>query len=228
MESFELLQSPGPLVARIHDRHYLIDNGLPSTLAQRPLLIDGRRIEASSEELGLTTAMFSELLGIPLDGVLGADVSTEFVIKLRPAEHRVDFDRYSGALPIRIEVDTIGGLPLFHQTVNGQLLRAAMGLGFALSYAGERLLQDFDAVGEATDIFANGVIETVPTYRVPVTFDSGVVEMTFGAAPPVLAQAMELANIQAVIGSEMLRHFDMDMVLAQGELLLDPRPDSVH
>ena len=83
-------------------------------------------------------------------------------------------------------------------------------------------------IGQARDIFANGAIETVQVYRVPVTFDSGIVDMHFGAAPAVLAQAMELANIEAVIGSEVLQHFDMDMVLGEGEILLDPLSNPLH
>ena len=228
MESFELLRTSGPVVARIHNRQYLLDNSMPATLAQRPLLIDGQRIEASDEQLGLNTAMFSRLLAMPLDGVLGADVSGEFAIKLRPQEGRVIFDKYSGDLPIRVQVESIGGVPLFHQTVNGKLLKAALSLGSSLSYLAPHMLEDFEAIGVERDIFSGGAIETVEVYRVPVSFDNGIVDMRFGAAPAVLAQAMELANIQAVIGSEVLDHYDMDMVIADGEILLDPQQPSIH
>mgnify|MGYP001813882415 CR=1 FL=1 len=222
MQAFDYFPINGHGVAHINGRKFLIDPGLPYTIAQRPMLIDGRRIEVESRVNGLTAEDFSDRVGIDLDGVLGANLGSEFVINILPQERSIVFDQHLSAFPINVETDNIGGVATVWMSVAGQRVRGALDLGSSLSLIRADRVETFEPVGRDTAVVSfMGAVE-VDVYHLPVMLENEVMHLRFGAMPAEYAEWLEMANVQAVLGHELLQHYAVSLAIEEGLVSLDP------
>ena len=74
-EQFAYANINGYPLADIHGRSFLVDTSMPFTLAARPLVLGGQKIDVAPEVLGLNLERIRNAVHVPLDGVLGANVT---------------------------------------------------------------------------------------------------------------------------------------------------------
>ena len=62
----------------------------------------------------------------------------------------------------------------------------------------------------------------VDVYTLPLMIGQRAIHMRFGVMPVGMAESLELANVQATLGSELLEHFALSLAMEEGVLSLDP------
>ncbi|MEH6580760.1 MAG: hypothetical protein V7754_02410 [Halioglobus sp.] len=215
-------------IADIRGRKFLIDTSLPFTLADRPLSLEGARFEVAQEVMGLTTAQVADVAGLELDGVLGANVTDQFVMRIEPEQRKLVLDQYLDAFPVEIEIENLGGQTIMHQTIGGKHMKAFLSLGSHLSYVCASEVEGLEPVGRERDVLAMiGEIET-EVYELPVAIGQTIHHFKFGVIPPAMQSFIDMANVQAAIGSELLQHYAISLAVHEGLLMLDPIKKPLH
>ena len=224
--SFNLVN--GYPVANIRGRNFLIDTSLPFTVADRPMLIQGDRFEVAPEVMGLSASQMSAAVGFELDGILGANVIDNFVMKIQPNENTLVLDHYLDAFPLEIDIDNLGGMAIMNQTIAGKRQKAFLALGMHLSYVKAEMVEGMEPLGYERDVIGViGEFET-PVYQLPVAIDRKVHNFKFGVIPPQIQDFIEMANVTAAIGSELLQHYAVSLSMDDGVLMLDPLETQIH
>ena len=132
MQQYSCSLINGYPIANIRGRNFLVDTGLPFTVADRPMLIEGKRFEVAPEVMGITARQMSSSIGFPVDGILGANVTDEFVLTIKPLQHKLGFDQYLDAFPVKMEIENLGGTAIMKQTIAGKRIKAFLNLGTRL------------------------------------------------------------------------------------------------
>ncbi|MEH6570952.1 MAG: hypothetical protein V7709_17860 [Halioglobus sp.] len=218
----------GHRVANIRGRKFLIDTSMPFTVADRPMLIGGDRFEVAPEVMGLNTAQISKVVGLELDGILGANVIDNYVMKILPAENTLVLDHYLDAFPLEIDIDNLGGMVIMNQTIAGIRQKAFLALGMRLSYVNAAMVEGLEPIGYERDVVGMiGEFET-PVYQLPVAIDRKIHNFKFGVVPTQIQDFIEMANVTAAIGSELLQHYAVSLSINDGVLMLDPLETQIH
>lgn len=222
MQQYAYRTVNGYPIANIRGRQYLLDTGTPFTVGSQPLVIDGELIEVRREVLGITSDKMSEFVGCRLDGILGANLTDRFVVRIDPVAESLVLDQYLDTASIEIEVINLGGLPSVRQTVAGRQIRAFLFLGSHLSWVSADTVADREPVAYDREYFSfTGEIHT-PVYHLPVLIGRQRHDMRFGVMPPEIQAMVDMANVSALIGSELLDHYRLSLSMQEELLLLDP------
>ena len=215
-------------IANIRGRNFLIDTALPFTVSDHPILIEGKRFEVAPEVMGITASQISSTAGFPLDGILGANVTEKFVLKIQPHQHKLVFDQYLDALPLEIEIENLGGTAIMNQTIAGKRVKAFLTLGTRLSYVNPDMVEGLEPIGRERDVLGMiGEIET-EVYSLPIAIGQRSHHLRFAVIPMQLRDFIERANVTAYIGSELLQHYALTLAMDEGVLMLDPLQPQIH
>jgi hypothetical protein len=156
-----------------------------------------------------------------VDGILGANVTDEFVLKIQPLQRRLVFDDNLDAFPVVIEVENLGGTAIMRQTIAGKSVKAFLTLGTRLSYVSPAMVEGLEPIGHERDVLGMvGEFET-DVYELPVTIGQDIRSFSFGVIPPQMQHFVDMANVQASIGSELLQHYALTLSMDEGVLMLD-------
>ena len=210
------------VVAHVRGRKFLIEPSLPRSIATRPLLLDGKRIEVEQTVNGLSVEDFNSQLGVELDGVLGANLSSEFVINILPRERAIVLDQALTDFPINVDIDNLDGEALMHVSIGGKRMRARLDLGCSLSLIRSDLVESYKPSGRETVMFRFLGPRDVDVYMLPLIIGQRTIHMRFGVMPAETAESLQLPNVQATLGSELLEHFALSLAMEEGVLSLDP------
>ena len=218
MLSYDYIPVNGHVVAKIRGRNFLVDMGIPNTIAHRPLLLDGQKLEVTNQSHGLKLDDFNRLVGIELDGVLGSHLSNDYVISLLPDEKNLVLDKYQQDFPINIEVENLCGMPYMHQSIGNKRIRGLVAVGTAISWIQPELAEGFERTGRHRELFGYIGEREVDVCTLPVMVDKHSVSLNFGVMPPEVANWLKLANVDAVLGAELLEHYAISVALEEGTL----------
>jgi hypothetical protein len=228
MQQYSYNMINGYPIANIRGRNFLIDTALPFTVSDRPVLIEGERFEVAPEVMGLTTSCISATAGFRLDGILGANVTGNFVLKIQPQQHKLVFDRYLDDFPLEIEVENLGGTAIMNQTIAGKRVKAFLTLGTRFSYVNPDMVEGLEPIGREHDVLGMvGEIEA-DVYSLPVAIGQQSHDLKFAVIPVQLRDFIERANVTALIGSELLEHYAVSLSMDEGLLMLDPLHQQLH
>ena len=222
MQQYSCSLINGYPIANIRGRNFLIDTGLPFTVADRPMLIEGKRFEVAREVMGVTASQISSSIGFRVDGILGANVTEQFVLKIKPLQQKLVFDSCLDEFPVEMEIDNLGGTAVMSQTIAGQKLKAFLNLGTRLSYVNPTMVEGLEPIGHESDVLAMvGEFET-DVYELPIAIGQDIHSFSFGVIPAQMQHFVDMANVQASIGSELLQHYALTLSMDEGVLMLDP------
>ncbi|MEP4149276.1 MAG: hypothetical protein ABJL54_18800 [Halioglobus sp.] len=222
MQQYSCSLINGYPIANIRGRNFLVDTGLPFTVADRPMLIEGKRFEVAPEVMGITARQMSSSIGFPVDGILGANVTDEFVLTIKPLQHQLGFDQYLDAFPVKMEIENLGGTAIMKQTIAGKRIKAFLNLGTRLSYISPAMIEGLEPIGLQSDVLGMvGEIET-EVYELPISIGRDTHSFHFGVIPTSIQHMADMANVQASIGCELLQHYALALSMDEGMLMLDP------
>jgi hypothetical protein len=157
---------------------------------------------------------WGELLGEPIDGLLGCDLLAGRILDLDCPGDRafVTSGDTSPETPcwlanaIALSFSTTRGVPVAQLSVNRQQASTAIDTGAAVCFATPSLLADTPVVGRHQDFHPyTGRFES-DLHLLSIDFGDGAspVDVAAGSAPPALAPFLAELGLQATLGGDLL------------------------
>lgn len=220
MQAYRYIPVNGHPVAQIDGHSFLLDAGLPASLGDSPVLVGGEYLDVEPRVQGLTVSDIEPSVGVGLDGVLGANLFERFAVRIDPLRSTLDLNGSLDDLPTQLEVDNLGGVAVLKVGVSGHSVQAMLGLGLSNTLVSHRLVARRERAGVKREVFGHIGAHEMPLYWLPVALGGRVVHLRCGVMPPALEGFLALANVEAVLGYDLLRHYAMALDMRKGRLAL--------
>ena len=219
---YPLTPHEGHLLITVDGRRYLLDTGSPWSLGCGAVHLAGREFALQATDLeGQSWGSVAELVGTPLDGLIGMDILVEFDLEI--AMQALSFTvsptllNLSGGLPLQ----SLQGVPLLECEIAGRPANLVLDTGAPLSYVGDEYTVGASALGEVADFHPRVGRFRVPTFSVPVRVGTCAMTLRAGSLPTLLQSALELAGADGILGTEALAHGVVRLSSRQGLLRLE-------
>lgn len=201
----------GHLILRHDAQVLLLDTGSPVSVGPGPSWrFLGRDFPVQSRYNEMTTEELSEMLGTPIDVLLGADVLGQFRVTIDTETSRVAFGDDEWLAGARVlPLHTVGGLPVVDVTLAGRSRRILLHTGATVSCLASGDTGPYPCVGTARDFYP-GLGEFATELRVvPISFGSHTDELECGSMPPALERALFMVGVHGLLGTNLLRSFKL-------------------
>jgi len=198
----------GHLVAEAGGR-FLLDTGSPMSFARTGEVVwAGRDHEVATNLLGLDSPELSDLVGTPLDGLLGGDVLGESPFTVDLERGTCFFDETpTDRDGIELQLRLVLGVPFASLEFDGLPTATCIDTGAKLSYLERGRLAGTEVVGEADDFYPGlGAFRTA-IHEVPVRIAASMLTLRIGELPDALAVQLSMLGLAAILGTEILDHF---------------------
>jgi len=208
MYRYPLNFSEEHLFVELESGKWLYDTGAPNSFSnERTLLFADREFVLEDNYMGLTTQHLSGYVGMPCQGLLGADVLTRFdhVIDLSNAELNVS----SGELPYQgkcIHTSDFMGIPIVPVQIGGNRFRMFFDTGAKISYFQHALIESFPFAGEMTDFYPGFGSFQTEVHQLEIVLGNEHIGLQCGKLPGVLESALSLAGVDGILGNEILKN----------------------
>jgi hypothetical protein len=212
----------GHLIVNIGGRTCVLDTGSALSIGFYPITINGREFEVHESYLDVTCAYLSREIGITIEGLIGADIISEFTLGIYPNEQMMQFDDAPAQGAIVIPIQNFMGVPIIRFGHNGSVLSAFFDTGAPLSYLLPDALQGLEPEGEQEDFYPLVGNFLTPVYRLPVNIGGETFPLRFGRLPDELMPTLEAGGVKAILGTDLLKHFGMCLSVRDQVLKLDP------
>jgi Ca-activated chloride channel family protein len=199
------------VVADIDGRSFLIETGVPTSFGNvDALTLANRSYALASDFNGLRAADYATAVGAHLDGLLGADVLSNFRFELDMRDRRFRILPQSILLRgERIPVDMSRGIPTVKVLIDGTEYLFQLNTSAKLSYlrlnvaahitGGERI------VGNEADAIAGFPPFETDLFILRVGIHHARPKLRFGKLPQSMEEQVLHSQIAGVLGSELLR-----------------------
>ncbi len=211
----------GHIVINVEGRPCLLDTGAQCSVGYDPIRIAGRSFEVEPCYMGITTSYLSEHIGVPIEGMIGSDIISEFNLSVYATERMVQFNRLPPVGDIVIPLQDCFGIPVVNVLVNGRVRRMYIDTGAPTSLIMPEALAGVEPIGRHEDFYPLMGNFLTPIYALDVVFGNQCHILRFGEVPEELRPCMEAGNVQGMIGSELLRHFGMNLSMRDKVLRLE-------
>ena len=214
IEVFDVSREHGMPIVAVAGARLILDTGSPVSFARTgSITLGGCEYQVPVDGWAGSPDSLTELLGEPVDGLLGYDLLAGRILDLNcPAgrAHVISRDT-SPATPcwlanaIPLSFSTTMGVPVAQISINGQQASAAVDTGAAVCFVAPSLIGDAAAIGRHRDFHpAIGWFET-DLHLVSIGLGSGMpFEVRAAAAPPALEPLLAGLGLQAILGGELL------------------------
>ncbi|RCK75922.1 MAG: hypothetical protein IGBAC_1197 [Ignavibacteriae bacterium] len=216
------------LIVLIDGKRMLIDTGSHISLS------DGSSLSILEENYtfpesfcGISLDQLSEFIGTKINILLGGDVLTKINFYVRWENKLIHFSKkpfnHNG---ICIPLHFYKNVPVVDLNVNQQNLRLFLDTGAKISYFGPDIVYNFEPLGSIKDFYPTiGNFET-KIYHLPVIIDEKEFLVTCGILPEFLRNALQLVNIQGLLGNDIFKYFDLCYNFTTNLLILMKRNNS--
>ena len=237
IEEFDVSMEHGIPVVAMAGARLILDTGSPVSFARTgSITLGGCEHQVPVDCWAGGPDSLSELLGAPVDGLLGCDLLAGRILDLDcPAgrAHVISRDT-SPATPcwlanaIALSFSTTKGVPVAQLSVNGQQVAAAIGTGAAVCFAAPSLFAATPIIGRHHNFHAAiGPFET-DLHLVSIGLAGGAspVDVAVAAAPSALAPLLARLELQAILGGDLLMGSEtlFDFRAESGVVLLSSPP----
>lgn len=208
---YSVVMLGGHLILRHDAQVLLLDTGSPVSVGPGPAYrFLGRDFPVEPRYNEMTTEELSEMLGTPIDVLLGADVLGQFRVTIDTETSRVAFGDDEWLAGARVlPLHTVGGLPVVDVTLAGRSRRMLLHTGATVSCLASSDTGPYPCVGTARDFYP-GLGEFATDLRiVPITLGNHTDELECGSMPPVLERALFMVGVHGLLGTNLLRAFKL-------------------
>jgi hypothetical protein len=211
----------GHIVVNIAGRACVLDTGSPFSLGCYPITIAGREFPVHENYLDVTCEYLSREIGMTVEGLIGADIVSEFTLGIYPNEQMVQFQTTPAFGNIVLPIDNHLGVPIIKLEVNGKIISAFFDTGAPMSYLLPGALEGLQAECTQEDFYPLVGNFLTPVYRLPYSIGGEAGEMRFGRLPDELRGMLEGADVQGIIGTELLKRFGLSLSIRERVLKLE-------
>ena len=212
METINIIKERGHILLPIGNKRAVLDTGSPQSMAPEPFEFLGVRRNVPTNIGGVTPQIMSEVAGFPIDIIIGCDILSKHTVRLRWRDGYMDIgeDIPDGDVPSPME--TFKNLPVFPLSLQGNRTKAFFDTGAHLSYIDPERVAGMPPSGQRDDFSPYIGQFTTDIYTVPTSLDHTPLDIEYGIMPDTLKQmfgwVFAATNASAVIGTQMLEHFD--------------------
>jgi hypothetical protein len=211
----------GHIIVNLDGRLCVLDTGSALSIGAYPITIKGREFDVHDSYLDVTCDYLSQEIGTDVEGLIGADIISQFTLGIYPDEHRVQFDERPAEGAIVVPIGNFMGVPIVKFACNAKVLPAFFDTGAPLSYLLAEELQGLQPEGVQEEFYPLIGNFLTPVYHLPIKVGGECHTLRFGCLPEELRPMLEAGGVKAILGTELLKHFGMCLSVRDQVLKLD-------
>lgn len=218
------------LFVTIDNNDWLLDTGAPSSFGDvEQLILDNVNFTIDKEFLDLTATSLTGLIGNKMCGLIGADILNKFYFSIDVSDHYIEVSKNKIMLDGNtIEMTNFMGIPIIPVTVNGKTRQMFFDTGSQISYFQDKSVESFPHIGQMNDFFPGyGQFET-DIYSVKTIIGDTTFILNYGRLPEALGMTLEIANVDGIIGNEILKNMTVAYHPKQCQLILNALDSIPH
>jgi hypothetical protein len=214
------------VVADIDGRSFLIETGVPTSFGNvDALTLANRSYELASDFNGLRAADYATAVGAHLDGLLGADVLSNFRFELDMRDRRFRILPQSILLRgERIPVNMTLGTPSVKVLIEGKEYFFQVNTSAKISYLRRELALSVPGceriVGNEADAIAGFAPFETELFILRVGIHHARPKLRFGKLPQAVEEKLLPSDIAGILGSELLREERLAFALHEACLFI--------
>jgi hypothetical protein len=211
MKQFQLEIFKGHPIIIEGAHRILIDTGAPSTIHRSgEIQFCGDDYDCTMNYMGLKISNISELLGMEITTLLGADILSEYKILFDYANKAVTFSKENlNFVGKTLDITVFMGIPILQMSVNNQELKFFLDTGARLSFLSSDITRNYKCVGTEEDFYPGvGPFQT-ECFEVPTVFDGQPHLFKFGNLPDLLQMTLMLGGTHGIVGYDFFRQYQV-------------------
>ena len=211
MKQFQLEIFKGHPIIMEGEHRILIDTGAPSTIHQSSeIQFCGDDYDCAVNYMGLKISNISELLGMEITTLLGADILSEYKILFDYANKAVTFSKENlNFVGKALDITVFMGISNLQMSVNNQELKFFLDTGARLSFLSSDITRDYKCVGTEEDFYPGvGPFQT-DCFEVPTVFDGQLHLFKFGNLPDLLQMTLMLGGTHGIVGYDFFSQYQV-------------------
>lgn len=210
----------GHAIIRTQNEVILIDTGAPASLhAGGQFTFEETVHRCSTNMMAVTVGTISELLGMEITALMGADVLAKYQVVLDYRNLQAEFS----AQPIEFEgpavaLESFMGIPVIRLSISGNSHRFFLDTGAQYSYFSGELITAFPPAGEAEDFYPGVGRFQINCHDVQVSIGNAPFTARCGNPPPLVQQMLTMGNCKGIIGADLFNNFRVLLNLGGREM----------
>ena len=203
--TYPLLFEKRHIFAKTNEAVWLIDTGSPASFGNvESLVFCNKQFAIKKNYHSFTADEVSKYIGVPCDGVIGADVLNRFdiVFNLSMKTLVTSADELT-VMGQSVRVDEVMGIPILPVQIADKEYRMIFDTGAQISYFQSDTITQFPSAGIFEDFhFTIGNYRT-ETFSVPITFCGLNFTIRCGSLPNTIDATLKAASTQGIVGNEV-------------------------
>jgi hypothetical protein len=220
MKQFQITLFKGHPIIKDGENTILIDTGAPSTIHDSSVLtFCSENYNCSTNYMGLTVSKLSDLLGMKITTLLGADILSEYKILFDYKNEEVEFNKQE--IPFdgyETSISNFMGIPVVQLSIDNQKLKFFLDTGAKLSYLSKSITSKHVSIGTDEDFYPGvGKFET-ECFEISTSFETKNFIVKYGNLPPLLQMTLMLGGTDGIIGFDFFNNFKVFLDLKNNRL----------
>lgn len=220
MKQYKIQLYKGHPIINDGENIILIDTGAPSTIhSSDSLNFCSDSFGCSTNYMGLTVSKISDMLGIEITTLLGADILSDYKILLDYQNQIIEFSKQEIDIAgTQMDISNFMGIPIIKMTVDNQELKFFLDTGAKLSYLSDSLTSKYKSVGTDEDFYPGvGKFQT-ECFEIPTVFGGKEFVVKYGNLPTLLQMTLMLGGTDGIIGFDFFNTFKVVLDLKNNRL----------
>jgi hypothetical protein len=220
MKQFQIKLFKGHPIIKDGDNIILIDTGAPSTIhTSDSLTFCSANYSCSTNYMGLTVSKISDMLGIGITTLLGADILLDFKILFDYKNEVIEFNKQEITFEgTETAISNFMGIPIIELYVANQKLKFFLDTGAKLSYLSDSITSNYKSIGIDEDFYPGvGKFET-ECFEISTSFGGNSFIVKYGNLPALLQMTLMMGRTDGIIGFDFFNNFKVVLDLKNNKL----------
>lgn len=199
------------IILQFEEQVILIDTGAPSTIHRsNKLTFLGIDYVVTSNYMGLTIQSISDLLGMEITTLMGADILSKYCVQIDYNNCQIAFSNDSIAMEgEEIIMETFMGIPVLQIKVGESCSKMFLDTGAKLSYLNQAQTVGLEHVGQEQDFYPGLGNFNTDCYQTVAHVGKSSFNVKFGVLPTLLQTTLMMAGTQGILGSDFFTAFNV-------------------
>ena len=220
MKSFNLEIFKGHAIIRDADNIILVDTGAPSTVNETTSFsFFNKEYNTITNYMGLIVENLSELLGMKITTLLGADILCEYKIvfdyknsQILFSEDEIDFEGEE------VLLNSFMGIPIITLMIENKPINCFLDTGAQLSYLPSTITASYQSSGTKEDFYPGLGRFNTNCFQINTAIGKESFEVNYGNLPEILQMTLMMADTQGIIGFDFFNKFRVKLDLSNNIL----------
>lgn len=220
MKQFQIQLYKGHPIINDGENRILIDTGAPSTIhSSNNLNFCSDNFVCSTNYMGLTVSIISDMLGTEIKTLLGADILSDYKILLDYQNQVIKFSKQEIKIDgTQVDISNFMGIPIIKMTVDNQELKFFLDTGAKLSYLSDSLTSNYESIGTDEDFYPGVGRFQTECFEIPTVFGNTEFVVKYGNLPTLLQMTLMLGGTDGIIGYDFFNNFKVVLDLKNNRL----------